>query len=101
MKYVAMTAALLMLATAGTASAKPGHRGHDGWKAQGKYQVHKRHRAGRLTPFERVAIARSRARLAKLRRRIRADGHVTRFERRRLQAAQIRHRRLVRRLNRS
>jgi hypothetical protein len=48
-----------------------------------------------LTPYERAAIARSRAHLSALRWRARADGHVTRWERMRIHAAQARHNALV------
>ena len=44
-----------------------------------------------LTPYERAALARSRADLRVLKWRARADGHVSRWERRRIHAAQARH----------
>jgi hypothetical protein len=46
---------------------------------------------GNLTPYERAALARSRADLRVLKWRARADGHVSRWERRRIHAAQARH----------
>jgi hypothetical protein len=46
---------------------------------------------GNLTPYERAALARSRAHLSALKWRARADGHVSRWERRRIHAAQARH----------
>ena len=50
---------------------------------------------GRLTPHERAAIARSLAHVNALKWRARADGHVTRWERARIHAAQARHDALV------
>jgi hypothetical protein len=46
---------------------------------------------GNLTPYERAALARSRADLRALKWRSRADGHVSRWEHRRIHAAQARH----------
>lgn len=100
MKILATTSALLMLATASAATAKPVNKGFKSWNTAGKHHVVKYH-AGRLTPYERIRIAKSRKRLAQLKRRVRADGRVTRFERRQVRAAQIRHQRLVQRLRRS
>lgn len=102
MKYLAITSAALMLATAGAsaANAKSVSKGFNSWNNAGKHHVVK-HRAGRLTWIERIRIAKSEKRLAQLKRSIRADGRVTPYERRRLKAAQIRHRSLVRRLRRS
>jgi hypothetical protein len=50
---------------------------------------------GRLTPHERAAIARSQFNLNALKWRARADGHVTVWERVRINAAQVRHNALV------
>lgn len=50
---------------------------------------------GNLTPYERAALARSRAHLSALKWRARADGHVSRWERMRIHAAQVRHDALV------
>jgi hypothetical protein len=52
------------------------------------------HRNG-ITPAERAAIARSQANLNALKWRARADGHVTMWERARINAAQTRHDALV------
>ena len=46
---------------------------------------------GNLTPYERAALARSRAHLSALKWRARADGRVSRWERWRIHAAQARH----------
>jgi hypothetical protein len=48
-----------------------------------------------LTPYERTAIARSQANLRALKWRARGDGHVSRWERMRINAAQARHDALV------
>lgn len=56
---------------------------------------------GKLTSYERAAIARSRAHLNALKWRARADGRVTRWERMRINAAQARHNALVYRYRRS
>lgn len=106
MKKFALATALLAL-TAGTAMAAPGHKfAHKGYGHAKKVVVIKhrnvkhrnvKHRkVGRLTLFERIKIARSRARLAALRQRARADGRVTRREKARLRIAQRRHSALVR-----
>jgi hypothetical protein len=50
---------------------------------------------GKLTPYERAAIARSRANLAAIKWRARADGRVTLWERMRINAAQAKHHALV------
>jgi hypothetical protein len=50
---------------------------------------------GRLTPHERSAIARSQFNLNALKWRARADGHVTAWERMRINAAQAWHNTLV------
>jgi hypothetical protein len=50
---------------------------------------------GNLTPHERAVIAHSRAHLNALKWRARADGHVTRWERARINAAQARYDALV------
>jgi hypothetical protein len=84
MKSIAIATTVLML-TVGMASAAPsykhGHRGH----------VSKHSSVGHLTFAECVRIARSRARLARLKRRVCADGRVTRWERARLITANKRH----------
>jgi hypothetical protein len=56
---------------------------------------------GKLTPYERVAIARSKASLNALKWRARADGRVTPWERMRINAAERRHNALVYRLRHS
>jgi hypothetical protein len=55
-------------------------------------------RAPVLTPYERVLIQRSQNLLSQLQRRVRADGHVTIWERWRVRMAQNRHQALVYRL---
>jgi hypothetical protein len=52
-------------------------------------------RHGGLTAHERAAIARSQASLAALKWRARADGHVSLWERVKINAAQARHNALV------
>jgi hypothetical protein len=90
-------AATLLALTAGSAMAAPGHKfAHKRVGHANKVIVVKHRNVGRLTLFERIKIARSRARLAALQRRVRADGHVTRHERIRVRVAQRHHRALVR-----
>jgi hypothetical protein len=55
---------------------------------------HGRHYS-KVTPYERVAIARSKANLNAIKWRARADGRVTLWERMRINAAQARHNALV------
>ena len=50
---------------------------------------------GKLTPYERAAIARSKAHLDTLKWRARADGRVTALERMRINLAKARHNALV------
>ena len=100
MKRVILTAAAALLTTSTVALSHPTNKGVVGWKNHGAH--HAQHKKfGRITPIERVMIARSKLRLSKLKRRIHADGRVTRFERKRLRAARLRHQRLVRKLRRS
>ena len=58
---------------------------------------YKRH-YGKISPAERVAIVRSKHHLNSLKWKVRADRHVTPWERVRVHTAQARHRALVRRL---
>ena len=96
MKLIALSAAALML-TAGMATAAPGKTyGHKSFGKVHKLYSVKRKKAGRLTWFERIKIARSRSRLAKMRARARAEGRITRREAVRIRVAQRRHRALVR-----
>jgi hypothetical protein len=91
MKVVAIAASALVL-TAGMAAASPGGKfGYGHGSHVGKYSY-----SGKLTVFERMRIARSKMRLARLERRIKADGRVTRRERAQLIAAKKRHQALVR-----
>lgn len=90
MKTIAIALATLVAST-GIAAATPGFK-------HGQYRhVGKHHSVGKLTYFERMRIARSRARLARLQRWIMADGHITQRERYHLMMAKQRHRQLVRR----
>jgi hypothetical protein len=57
------------------------------------------YRHGSLSSSERLAIANSQKHLNALKWRVRADGHVSLWERMRLRAAQSRHNALVFRLN--
>jgi hypothetical protein len=87
MKTIMLTLAALALAS-GSALAAPGksnlHRGGHG-----------------VSAYERVAIARSAAHLAMLKRQARADGKVTMMERARIRSAEFRHTRLVARARHS
>ena len=90
MKAIAIATAAILALSAGVATADQGHKyGHN-------RHFTKHHSAGHLTFFERVKIARSRARLNHLKARVRADGHVTRRERYRVAKATQRHRAMVR-----
>lgn len=90
MKTTAIALSVLVAST-GIAAATPGFK-------HGQYRhVGKHHSVGKLTYFERLRIARSRARLARLQRWIRADGRVMQRERFRLMKAKRHHRQLVRR----
>jgi len=71
------------------------------YKKHGAAQHHSYRAKQRLTRPERRAIARSAARLAKLKRRIRRDGRVTPRERVKLVIATKQHRALVRRAKRN
>ena len=97
MKRIAVASALLILAT-GAASAHTTAKRHDGYHGKSQtYAKVKKHRAGKLTLRERLKIARNRARLAALKRRVHADGKVTYREQLRLKKAKTNHRKLVRR----
>lgn len=89
MKRISIAAAVILMTT-GMASAAPGSK-HGQHRYTGTHSS-----AGHLTFAERIRIAGSRARLVRLKRQIKADGRITRRERRRLMKAQQRHRRLVR-----
>lgn len=78
MKAILVAAAAVLL-SAGAASAAPKYN-HDHGR-QG-------HVAGKVTPFERVAIARAKLRVALVQRRARADGRVTPYERAQIREAQ-------------
>lgn len=69
-KFMLATAALVL--TAGTAMAAPAHNAHNKGYGHAKRVVVKRHKVGRLTLWERIKIAKSRARLAALQHRVRA-----------------------------
>lgn len=84
MKRLAIAAAVLV-ATAGLASAKPRVNHHGGYHAP-------KHSVAKLTLRERLHIARSKTRLLVMQRRARADGHVSKRERRQLSRASQRHR---------
>ena len=92
-----MLAATALVLTAGTAMAAPVHSSHHkGYGHAKRIVVIKPHKVGRLTLWERIRIAKSRARLTALQHRVRADGYVTRREKARVRIAQKRHRALVR-----
>lgn len=94
-KFMLSTVALML--TAGTAMAGPAHTvHHKGYGHAKRVVVVRPHKVGRLTLWERIRIAKSRARLTALQHRVRADGYVTRREKARVHIAQRRHRALVR-----
>lgn len=74
-----LVAAAAVLLTATAASAAPRYS-HDHGKPT--------YSAGKVTPFERVAIARAKLKLAVVQRRARADGRVTPYERGQIREAQ-------------
>ena len=90
MKRHTIAAALIALvAGVATAQAAPGkHSGYHG-KSHGVSKVYNKRKSVRRG-LQRKRIALSRIRLAKLKRRVRADGRVTRHERRLVRAAQKR-----------
>lgn len=58
----------------------------------------KRYHGNHVTPYERVAIAKSKVRLDRIKHRVHADGRVTSWERARLNAARSKHSALAYRL---
>jgi len=74
-----IAAAAAVLLTAGAASAAPKH-----------YHGKPSYSAGKVTPFERIAIARAKFQVAQVQRRARADGRVTPYERAQIRQAQAR-----------
>ena len=93
-KSIALSAAIVVL-TAGIASAKPAT--HYNGPSKGHYSGHfKGHQTGKLTLQERISLARKRARLAQLKRRIVADGIITKRENTRLKIATSRYKAAVR-----
>jgi hypothetical protein len=80
---IALSTASLLAAGAGSAMAAPG-----------------KHMSHRVTPSERVAIAKSAARLAQIKKRAWADRRLTGAERVRIRIAEARHRALVARAHR-
>lgn len=83
---IAAAAAALVLSSAGAASAAPKHNGYHGKPG---------YSAGKVTPFERFAIARGKAKVAYLQRKARADGRVTAYERVQIRQAQADLNRLI------
>ena len=111
MKRIVLAAVAALTLSAGVANAAA-HKGPRASKAptvkvkiiksdSRRSRIFVSRRGGRITFYERLRIARSQARLNRLKRRVRRDGIVTRFERRRVRMAQVRHNRLVRRARRS
>jgi hypothetical protein len=80
----------VLLVAAGSAVAAPRHQG-DRW-SDGR---------GSITPWERVQIAQSAARVAMVKRQAYRDGRISMFERFEIRRAEARHEALVRRLRRS
>lgn len=103
MKKLVLAAVGLLLAsgsaltlTTATAEAAPAKSYHQTYKYNKKYVAPKR-TVGKVTLWERMAIARSQASLNALIRRAHADGRVTPYERSTIRVAQQRHDALVRR----
>lgn len=90
MKTIAMAVAALALATT-AASAAPAKYGYNHGYGKGHGHSH----VSRVTPRERVAIARSAAHLNFVKRQAWSDGRVNFFERARINMAQRRHNALV------
>jgi hypothetical protein len=78
MKAILVAAAAVLL-SAGAASAAPKYN---------HYHGKPNYSAGKVTPFERVAIARAKLKVALVQRRARADGRVTPYERAQIRQAQ-------------
>lgn len=78
MKALFVAAAALLL-TASAASAAPKYNHYHGKPG---------YAAGKVTPFERIAIARAKLKVALVQRRARADGRVTPYERGQIRQAQ-------------
>jgi hypothetical protein len=76
--------------TSGAVMAAPNKHYNQGW-----------HRGGNITPYERVAIARSKANLDALKRRAWADGRLSLYEKVRIRFAENSHNALVARARRS
>lgn len=89
---IAAVAAAALLVSAGAASAAPKHNHYHGKPGFS---------AGKVTPFERMAIARGKVKVAYLQRRARADGRVTPYERAQIRQAQADLNRLIVRSRRS
>lgn len=90
MKAVLAAAAAALVLSAGVASAAPKH-----------YHGKPGYTAGKVTPFERLAIARGKVKVAYLQRKARADGRVTAYERAQIRQAQANLNRLIVRARRS
>lgn len=98
-----LTAAAALMLSAGASVAAPKSYNHGNTYHSGKHYnsgKHANHRFG-LSPYERVAIARSAASLAALKRRAWADGRLTFRERVMINNAERRHAALVARAYRS
>lgn len=91
MRAILAAAAILAL-SAGVATAAPRHS-HDYGKPS--------FAAGKVTPFERIAIARGKVKVAFLQRKARADGRVTAYERSQIRQAQADLNRLIYRSRRT
>lgn len=89
MKAVLIALAAIAL-TAGSAMAAE----------RGRHSDRHYDRPGHVTGFERARIARSAAHLAQVRKRVWADGRVSRFERYQLRSARYRHAAVVNRARR-
>lgn len=89
MRALFAVAAAALVLSAGAASAAPRHdHGHGpGY--------------GKVTPYERLAIARGKVKVAYLQRKARADGRVTPFERAQIRDAQADLNRLIARAQRT
>jgi hypothetical protein len=90
MKAVLATVGAALVLSASAAAAAPKH-----------YHGKPNYSAGKVTPFERLAIARGKVKVAYLQRKARADGRVTPYERVQIRQAQADLNRLIVRARRS
>jgi hypothetical protein len=92
MRALLAAAAAALVLSAGAASAAPRHQHH---------HDHGKPGYGKVTAFERLAIARGKVKVAFLQRKARADGRVTPYERAQIRQAQADLNRLIVRARRT